>query len=286
MKCACTNGGVCRATDGHCTCPPGFIGATCEHTCLSGYHGDGCVERCACINGEGCDAVTGVCECKPGWQGDRCEQGSIIFVVFIIIIFEIFYVLFLIFVVLFTIFIVIISIVIIIIFVIFFIIIIITISIIFFFIFFTASTFSPPFTTRKFNFITLISLYLTLTITLPPLPSFHHHYHPPLPSPPLPLSPSPQNVLPAFTERCVQSDVRANLLRCVTSRQVYARVRLVGVVTNATKGAPTSRTDSCARTRARVSTHVDVMTSRGVATVCLVTTDNIASMVRDCCCCF
>ena len=52
----------------------GFIGASCETPCESGYFGGNCTQLCTCENGGSCDSSNGDCACLAGWQGANCSQ--------------------------------------------------------------------------------------------------------------------------------------------------------------------------------------------------------------------
>lgn len=71
--CQCSNGGLCDRESGACTCPAGWIGATCQHACPVGFYGVGCSETCSCMNESPCDPVSGKCQCSAGYTGSHCE---------------------------------------------------------------------------------------------------------------------------------------------------------------------------------------------------------------------
>ncbi|XP_048874692.1 tyrosine-protein kinase receptor Tie-2 isoform X2 [Brienomyrus brachyistius] len=74
----CQNGGVCHDETGHCICPPGFKGCTCETVCGSGRFGRTCKESC---EDGSCRAVVFClqdpygCSCAAGWRGLNCSEA-------------------------------------------------------------------------------------------------------------------------------------------------------------------------------------------------------------------
>ncbi|XP_015605327.1 uncharacterized protein LOC107272570 isoform X2 [Cephus cinctus] len=86
---SCFHGGQCDALTGQCTCPPGFIGETCEEGCGENAFGRDCLGQCSgrkdgctglvlCAPIVGCNCATGYTgtgcdlECAPGWYGPNC----------------------------------------------------------------------------------------------------------------------------------------------------------------------------------------------------------------------
>jgi hypothetical protein len=73
----CLNGGSCSPgspwnANFVCTCPLGFIGATCESTIVA------CTNN-TCQNGATClsDGTDDICICPAGFEGDQCENANI-----------------------------------------------------------------------------------------------------------------------------------------------------------------------------------------------------------------
>ena len=68
----CLNGGRCvdRPNDFECQCPPGFVGALCQHDV------DMCLTR-PCANGGACTQLVNDfrCTCAPGFTGRHCTQN-------------------------------------------------------------------------------------------------------------------------------------------------------------------------------------------------------------------
>ncbi|XP_073084514.1 angiopoietin-1 receptor isoform X4 [Manis javanica] len=75
----CMNNGVCHEDTGECTCPPGFMGRTCEKACELHTFGRTCKERCS--GPEGCKSYVFClpdpygCSCATGWKGLQCNEA-------------------------------------------------------------------------------------------------------------------------------------------------------------------------------------------------------------------
>ncbi|KAF5922144.1 hypothetical protein HPG69_007030 [Diceros bicornis minor] len=76
--CDCQNGGTCDPLTGHCRCPPGVHGKTCEDGCPKGAFGSGRSAQCQCVeeNTLECSAKNDSCTCKSGYQGNRCQKAA------------------------------------------------------------------------------------------------------------------------------------------------------------------------------------------------------------------
>ncbi|XP_033096486.1 multiple epidermal growth factor-like domains protein 11 [Anneissia japonica] len=74
-ECQCQSGATCSPLDGSCVCPAGWTGTYCERTCPEGFYGDGCMHSCLdCGPYSFCDHVDGHCICHPGFGGHSCTE--------------------------------------------------------------------------------------------------------------------------------------------------------------------------------------------------------------------